>query len=70
VVLAIPFALLLMNVIFNFIFGGVNVAFPIKLTVVQMGLSAATIFMGYGLSLRMNRKLLDQIPMAIALKRE
>jgi ABC-type antimicrobial peptide transport system permease subunit len=70
IVLSIPIAILLMKTIFYFIFGGYNVAFPIKMTVLQIVLSALTIFVGYLLSLRLNRKALNKIPLTIALKRE
>jgi putative ABC transport system permease protein len=70
IALSIPLAILLMKTIFYFIFGGYNVAFPIKMTVIQIVLSALTIFVGYLLSLRLNRKALNKIPLTIALKRE
>ena len=70
IILAIPLSILMMKIIFHFIFGGPNVAFPIKLSVVQMLLSALITLVGYFLSLRLNRKGLNKIPMSIALKRE
>jgi hypothetical protein len=59
-----------MKAIFYSIFGGDNIAFPIKLSPLQMLLSALTIMVGYLLSLRLNRKMLNKIPMSVALKRE
>lgn len=70
ILLAEPLAILILKVIFYFIFGGVNVAFPIELSITQMLLSAIIIWAGYFLSLRLNRKSLNQIPISIALKRE
>lgn len=70
IILAIPLSVLIMKIIFYFIFGGPNVAFPIKLSVVQMLLSALIILVGYFLSLKLNRNSLNKIPMSIAIKRE
>lgn len=70
VILAEPLAILILKIVFHLIFGGANVAFPIELSMTQMLLSAAIIWIGYFLSLRFNRKSLNQIPISVALKRE
>jgi putative ABC transport system permease protein len=70
ILLAIPLAVLIMKEIFYFIFGGANVAFPIEISVPQIIFSASIILLGYFLSLRLNRKSLNKIPMSMALKRE
>jgi ABC-type antimicrobial peptide transport system permease subunit len=70
ILISIPLSLGVMKAIFYSIFGGDNIAFPIKLSPLQMLLSALTIIVGYLLSLRLNRKMLNKIPMSVALKRE
>ncbi|HJV18164.1 MAG TPA: ABC transporter permease [Bacillales bacterium] len=70
IVIAIPLALLIAKAIFYSVFGGDNVAFPIHLSVLQVLGSALFVYLGYYLSLKSNRKSLDKIPMAMALKKE
>lgn len=70
IALGIPATFLIGNAILYIVFGGANVAFPIELRIWQVILSAAIILTGYFLSLRLNRKSLDKIPITIALKRE
>lgn len=70
IILAEPLAFLITKIIFYLIFGGANVAFPIELSVPQMVMSALIVWIGYYLSLRMNRKSVNGIPLSVALKRE
>jgi len=70
VFMAIPLSILIIKIAFYFIFAGVNVAFPIKLSILQIIMSVLIIFIGYWLSLKLNRKSLNKIPMSIGLKRE
>ena len=54
IVLGVPATLLIARTVLYIVFGGVNVAFPIELSVWQILLSAVIILAGYLMSLRLN----------------
>lgn len=70
IAIAIPLSYLVMDIIFGVIFGGSNIAFPVKLSFIQIIMGVALVLIGYYLSLKLNKKTLDKVPISIALKRE
>ncbi len=70
IAIAIPLSYLIMNITFGMIFGGSNIAFPVKLSLIQIIMGIVLVLIGYYLSLKLNKKTLDKVPLSIALKRE